>query len=138
VECHTGINKKISSDRLWERIRKGIIKEKYFEKKLFTSYLHEFNAHNEYLSFLIKTGIIGFALFIYVLYFGFAAALQRQDILFLSFMVLISIVAISENFLDVNKGIFFYSFFFSFFLLSSKVQKEGNADFLTKEIGNHR
>jgi len=115
---------------------KELLKEKFFEKKLFTSYLHEFNAHSEYLSFLIKTGIIGFALFIYVLYFGFAVALQRQDILFLSFMTLIAIVAISENFLDVNKGIFFYSFFFSLFLLGGTVQKEDSTVFLARKTGN--
>jgi O-antigen ligase len=115
---------------------KELLKDKFFEKKLFTSYLHEFNAHNEYLSFLIKTGLIGLALFIYVLYFGFAAALQKQDILFLIFMTLIAIVAISENFLDVNKGIFFYSFFFSLFLLGSTVQKEAAATFLTPKTGN--
>ena len=48
---------------------KKLLKEKYFEKGLYISYLNEFNAHSEYLSVLIKTGIIGLALFIYVLVF---------------------------------------------------------------------
>ena len=37
----------------------NILKEKYFEKKFYRSYLLELNAHNQYLSFLINTGIIG-------------------------------------------------------------------------------
>jgi len=115
---------------------KELLKEKFFEKKLFTSYLHEFNAHNEYLSFLIKTGLIGLALFLYVLYVGFATALQRRDILFLNFMVLIVTVGVSENFLDVNKGIFFFSFFFSVFLFRGKEQKEVNTDLLAVKTGN--
>ena len=100
---------------------KNLLKEKYFEEKLYTSYLNEFNTHNEYLSFLLKNGVIGLALFIYVLFYGFAAAWKQRDLLFLSFLILITIVCISENVLDLNKGIFFYSFFFSLFLL-----KKGN------------
>jgi O-antigen ligase len=95
---------------------KKLLKEKYFEKGLYISYLNEFNTHNEYLSILVRTGVIGLALFIYILYFGFAAAARKQDVFFLGFMVMITIVAISENILELNKGIFFYSFFFPAFL----------------------
>ena len=102
---------------------KKLLKAKYFEKGLYISYLNEFNTHNEYLSIIIKTGVMGLAIFIYILYFGFASALRKKDVLFLSFMVIITIVSISENILDLNKGIFFYSFFFSFFLLGSGVER---------------
>ena len=96
---------------------KKLLKEKYFQEKLYTAYLNEFNTHNEYLSFLLKNGIFGLAIFIFVLYQGFAASWRRRDPLFISFMILISIICISENLLDLNKGIFFYSFFFSLFLI---------------------
>ena len=99
---------------------KKLLKEKYFEKKLYISYMNEFNTHNEYLSFLLKTGILGLALFLYVLYVGFATAWHNKDPLFLSFIVLIAVVCVSENLLDLNKGIFFYSFFFSLFLIRNK------------------
>lgn len=102
---------------------KRLLKEKYFEKGLYISYLNEFNAHSEYLSILIKTGVIGLALFIYILYFGFASAIRKKDILFLSFIVIIAIVSISENILDLNKGIFFYGFFFPLFLFSSNAER---------------
>jgi O-antigen ligase len=100
---------------------KKLLKEKYFQEKLFNSYLNEFNTHDEYLSFLLKNGILGLALFLYVLYFGFADAWHKKDPMFLSFMILVSIVCISENLLDLNKGIFFYTFFFSVFLAKKKV-----------------
>jgi O-antigen ligase len=115
---------------------KELLKDKYFEKGLYNSYLNEFNAHNEYLSILVKTGIIGLALFIYVLYFGFAAAIRNKDILFLNFMVIITIVSVSENILDLNKGIFFYSFFFSLFLWSGYTGDQQNIKPLISKTGN--
>lgn len=98
---------------------KYILKEKYFEKKFYRSYLAELNAHNQYLSFLINTGIIGLLLYLYVLYYGFASAIKRRDFLLLSFMIIVAVVSIAENILDVNKGVLFYAFFYSFFLLST-------------------
>lgn len=99
---------------------KKLLKEKYFEKGLYISYLNEFNTHSEYLSITVKMGVIGLLLFIYILYFGFASALKEGNILFLSFIIIISVVSISENILDLNKGIFFYGFFFPFFLWKAK------------------
>ncbi|MEI9943381.1 MAG: O-antigen ligase family protein [Chitinophagaceae bacterium] len=95
---------------------RNLLKERYFEDKLFNSYLHELNAHNQYLSFLLKNGIIGLAIFLLTLYMGFVSAWRTRNIVFISFLLLISIVSFSENILDVNKGIFFYAFFFTFFI----------------------
>ena len=98
---------------------KGMLKQLYFENKLYISYLNEFNAHNQYLSFLLKTGIIGLLIYLYVLFFGFSLAVKKKDFLFLSFMIIVAVVSVSENILDVNKGVFFYSFFMSLFVLAN-------------------
>ncbi len=103
---------------------KNLMKEKYFEKGLYISYLNEFNTHSEYLNILIKTGVVGLTLFIHILYFGFASAIRKKDILFFSFMVIVTIVSVSENILDLNKGIFFYGFFFPFFLWSNSEERK--------------
>jgi O-antigen ligase len=100
-----------------------LLMDKYFEKGLYFSYLNEFNTHSEYLSILVKMGVVGLALFLYILYYGFAVAVRKKDILFLSFMLIITIVSVSENILDLNKGIFFYSFFFPLFLWKDKAAK---------------
>ncbi|HMK27962.1 MAG TPA: O-antigen ligase family protein [Chitinophagaceae bacterium] len=97
-----------------------LLKEKYFENKLYNSYLNELNAHNQYLSILLKSGIAGLIIFLLTLIFGFAMAWLNRDIVFAAFMIIISIVSFSENILDMNKGIFFYAFFFSFFVMCSK------------------
>lgn len=94
-----------------------LLKERYFEHGLYNSYLYELNAHNEYLSFLLRGGIVALLVYLFTLGYGFRQAFQTRDTVFLGFLLLIAVVSLSENFLDVNKGIFFYAFFFSFFLL---------------------
>ena len=92
-----------------------LLKEKYYQKQMYVSYINEFNAHNEYLSFMLKSGILGLFIYLYVLATGFINAWQKKDFFFFSFLIIISIVSISENILDTNKGIFFFSFFLSLF-----------------------
>ena len=99
---------------------KKLLNEKYFENKLYQSYLLELNAHNQYLSFLIKTGILGLFVFLVVLIAGIGVALQNKDSIFACFLILVVFVCFSENILDVNKGIFFYAFFFTLFMYSGK------------------
>ncbi len=97
---------------------KQILKAKYLEKKLYNAYLLGMNTHNQYLGYILRAGIIGLLVYLFTLWFGFYRAIKNRDILFLGFMIIVAIVSVSENILDVNKGIFFYSFFFSFFLFS--------------------
>jgi len=99
---------------------KRLLKDMYFKKRLYNSYLLELNAHNQYLSFLLKSGVLGLLIFFFTLGYGFWTAWNNRDIVFTAFMLLISVVSFSENMLDVNKGIFFYAFFFSVFLFTGK------------------
>jgi O-antigen ligase len=101
----------------------GLLQEKYFAKKFYRSYLNGLNAHNEYLSFLIKSGVWGLAIYLVTIVYGFKKAIQKKDILFFSFMLLLAIVSLSENILDADKGVIYYSFFFSFFVFAAD-QKE--------------
>jgi O-antigen ligase len=104
----------------------GLLREQYFNKKFYNSYLHRLNAHNEYLSFLVKSGIWGLAVYLATLAFGFKKALRKNDVVFFSFMLLLTIVSLSENILDADKGIIFYNFFFCFFVFSSDQQEPIN------------
>ena len=92
-----------------------LLKQKYFEHKLYNSYLHELNAHNEYLSLTLKTGLIGLMIYLFILFMAFKTAIEKKDIFFCSFLILAATISFSENILDVNKGIFFFSFFYSLF-----------------------
>ena len=93
-----------------------LLQEAYFQNKLYDSYLHRLNAHNQYLSFLLMGGVIALAVYLFTLAAGVRMAIQQKNLLFLAFLFLIITVSISENILFRNKGIFFYSFFFSLFV----------------------
>lgn len=104
-----------------------LLQEKYFEKGLYVSYINEFNTHNQYLAMLLKAGGVGLLLFLFVLYYGYLAAIKRKDLLLMAFMLLITIVSLSENVLDLNKGIFFCGFFFSLLLMKpADIDEPGN------------
>lgn len=96
-----------------------LLQEQYFTKKFYSSYLHRLNSHNQYLSFLIKTGIWGLSIYIVTLIYGFRCAIKKMDLIFFSFMTLIAIVSLSENVLDADKGVMFYSIFMSYFVFVS-------------------
>jgi O-antigen ligase len=98
---------------------KRLMLDEYFKHKLYNSYLNRLNAHNEYLSMWLKTGIWGLLVFLLTLVYGFVIAFRNRDLLFASFMTLIAVVSFSENIMDVNKTVFFYAFFFSLFIFSS-------------------
>ncbi|MBS1509608.1 MAG: O-antigen ligase family protein [Bacteroidetes bacterium] len=96
-----------------------VLQAQFYQEKLYVAYLNELNAHSEYLSVCIRTGIAGLLVLLGVLYYGFSTAVKRKDVPFIVFMILISIVFIAENVLDTNKGIFFYSIFLSLFIIGN-------------------
>ena len=98
----------------------GLLQDAFFTHKLYNSYLSKLNAHNEYLSILLKSGIIGLLIYTATLIWGFTMSFKRKDLLFFTFILLVAIVSLSENVLDVDKGIFFYAFFYSFFSFSTE------------------
>jgi hypothetical protein len=55
--------------------------------------------------------------------YGFKMAFKKKDLVFISFMLVVAIVSLSENVLDADKGVMFYSFFFAFFLFSDSSKK---------------
>jgi len=97
----------------------GLLQEAFFNNKLYNSYINRLNVHSEYLSFLIKSGVIGLLIYLATLAFGFNVSIRKKDFVFFTFMTLIAVVSLSENLLDVDKGICFYAFFFSFFIFSN-------------------
>jgi O-antigen ligase len=96
-----------------------ILGDKYFNEKLYISYLHRLNAHNQYISFLLTTGLIGLLVYVVTLYSGFRIAFRENDLLFFVFVLLIAVVSLSESLLNAEKGVYFYSLFFSLFVFSN-------------------
>jgi O-antigen ligase len=96
----------------------GLLKDDFYDAKMYSSFLKGLNSHNQYISFLLKSGVWGLAVYLLTLFYGFKMALKKNDVLLISFMLIIAVVSLAENVLDVDKGVMFYSFFFSFFLFS--------------------
>jgi len=96
----------------------SILGDQFFIKKLYVSYLNRFNAHNQYLTFLLITGIAGLLVYLLTLMAGFKMAITKKDFLLFVFLLLITLVSGSESLLNAEKGVFFYSLFFSFFVFS--------------------
>jgi O-antigen ligase len=117
----------------------SLLHEIYFKKKYYNSFLNKLNAHNQYLSLLLKSGVIGLLVYLVTLAFGFKRALANKDLLFFSFMMVISFVSFSENYLDVEKGVIFYAFFFSFFSFSGDERSAENLPLSIKnELIEHK
>ena len=100
-----------------------LLKERYFERRYYVSYLNGLNAHNEYLSFLIKSGVWGLAAYLVTLFYGFRTAIKKRDIMLFSLMMLMAVASLSENVLDMDKGVIFYSSFFPFLVFSGAQQE---------------
>jgi O-antigen ligase len=99
---------------------KEVMEQTYFYNKLYHSFIHELNAHNEFLSLLIKSGFIGLAVYLFTLGYSFVLSVRNKDLLLTTCVVLMISTSIAENVLDANKGIFFYSAFFALLLLTIK------------------
>jgi len=97
----------------------GLLHDNFFTNRLYNSFLHNLNAHNQYLSFLLKSGVIGLLVYLGALAFGLNVSFHQKDVLLFVFILIITCVSFSENLLDVDKGIFYYAFFYSFFIFST-------------------
>jgi O-antigen ligase len=86
---------------------------------MYGPYLASLNAHNQYLSFTINSGVIGLVIYLTTIGWGFWQSIKKKDIILLSFLTLVTVVSFSEDLLDVNKGIFIYAFFFPFLIMSA-------------------
>ena len=91
---------------------------KAYEVKGFTFGLrNNFNTHNQYLDILLNAGIIGLLLIVgawcKVLHL---AKINNNQLLFV-FLLISMLVMLTENILNRNQGVFFFSFFISLFSL---------------------
>ncbi|PWK78959.1 O-antigen ligase [Mucilaginibacter oryzae] len=104
----------------------ALLQDPFFDHHFYRSYIAELNAHNQFISLFIKSGLTGVLVYLLALLFGFKTAVIKQDVMLLSFMLIITCVSFSENFLDVDKGIFFYGVFFSLLVFSAAGQATEN------------
>lgn len=77
-------------------------------------YRHD--AHNEYLSSLLKHGLIGLAILLACLIYPYYLAFKNKDLFYISFLTTIIICFFSESMLRGQTGLVFYTLFNSLLL----------------------
>jgi O-antigen ligase len=99
---------------------KPVMEDAYFTQALYEPFLLGLNVHNQFLSWWLKTGLPGLLVYIGMLGWGFYAAVRAKDLVWICFVVLVTMVSLAENILDVQHGLFFFAFFFSFFFFAHR------------------
>ena len=85
---------------------------KGYEKVGYTEGIeNSYNAHNQYLQFWVRNGLLELACFLVLLVFLFVQALKLRSLTFLIFLMMVSMIMFTESFLNVQKGIVFFYFF---------------------------
>ena len=78
-----------------------------------------YNSHNQYISFLLVGGLFLLLLYFIFLYLNVKLAIKKRNINSLIILCFYSIVMLSENILEREDGVIFFSFFLCFFSLNN-------------------
>tara|TARA_B110001469_G_scaffold38361_1_gene38228 strand:+ start:1190 stop:2401 length:1212 start_codon:yes stop_codon:yes gene_type:complete len=78
-----------------------------------------YNSHNQYISFFLVGGSFLLLLYFIFLYFNVKLAIKKRNAHSLIILCFYSIVMLSENILERENGVIFFSFFLCFFSLNN-------------------
>jgi O-antigen ligase len=84
----------------------------------------EYNSHNQYLSFLLIGGFPLLFLYLYFLYYNINLSISNENYLLIVVLSFYSIVMLSENILERENGVIFFSFLINFFALKNYTKNE--------------
>lgn len=122
IKCSTNI----VSNNIIFGVGVGDVKDKLIDcyKDISNDFVfNRYNSHNQYISILLSTGVIGFIFFIYFLYYNFNISRGSIDNSFFYILFFYCINFISENILERQNGIILFYFlvcYFSYFALNNK------------------
>ena len=77
---------------------------------------NSYNAHNQYLQFMARNGILELGCFLTLLIYSFKQSLKIPNYTFLMFNMSVTLIMFTESFLDVQRGIVFFYFFLCAFI----------------------
>lgn len=77
----------------------------------------EYSSHNQYLHTGVILGVIGIAILLLSLMLPFFQSVKSKDWLYAGFLFIIIFNNITEDTMEIQKGILFYGFFNSYFLV---------------------
>ncbi len=102
-------------------VEKNLLTEKYKENGLYIAATNRYDAHNQYLSYTIESGIIGLLAFLLFLGLNIITSLKSKDMISFYFFFSLICISLVENFFTNNAGITFIAFFSTIFLFSNYI-----------------
>jgi len=122
------IAKKIVKENFWFGVGTGDVGDVFTEEykkvnsKLQTPY--RLRAHNQYVTFFITFGLIGFLWFLFA--YIYPAIIERKfsDYLFIITFITLSLSMLNEDTTETQMGATIFAFFLSFFLFSNSENKK--------------
>ena len=83
------------------------LNNKYKEYNLYSGFLN-YNYHNQYIQIFAELGIVGLILFLMILFIILKEAINTKDYFLFSFIIITSVVCITETFLWRQRGMVFF------------------------------
>ena len=80
--------------------------------------------HNVYLHDFLSNGLIGFVLLLGMFFFLFKRGYENKDNLFLTLITMCFLLGFTEDFLYLQRGVFFFVFFTSLLIINKKLSFE--------------
>ncbi|WP_406024916.1 O-antigen ligase family protein [Winogradskyella sp.] len=100
---------------------KGILIECYREENQ-NLLLKNYNSHNQFLSMLLATGVIGLLIFLLYFYYILKFSNKNKNQVLFFLLLYFAFNMLSENILEREDGVIFFSFFVNLFLFNSEVK----------------
>lgn len=117
----------VIQDNFWFGVGLGdtkqVLQKKYKEKGLKYAEKWELNTHNQFLESFLEGGVIGLVLLLMLLIAPLIEAIKSKNILFIAFMMIVTINLLFESFFYRQSGILFYSFFVGLLYLENSKQQ---------------
>lgn len=105
----------ISGDHLFTGVGSGdaeqYLVDQYATNNFTKGVEERYNAHNQYLQTIIETGLMGFALFLFVMIYSVRLAIRQQNSIYFIFLFLFLINIFTESMFKTQSGVVFYAFF---------------------------
>jgi len=85
----------------------------YYAHDFEYGYAKKLNAHNQFLQLWATLGLFGFLLFLAILLIPMLKFYSYSSLLFPLFLIIIVLNSLTESILEVQRGVLFFSFFYS-------------------------
>jgi O-antigen ligase len=100
------------------------LEEIYRKRGLEWEEKNSLNPHQEFLSTTLDFGIIGLVCLVAILIVPFVQAAKAKDVFAVCFLLVVTLFFLSESVLQRQKGIVFFSFFYSLLVVYSSIPKQ--------------